>query len=78
MGFAPQRGMGYGLLQTYELWVQILCELTWWTQKTMGYRSLWVIRSMGYEGVDCITLAQNVVLFYICNTMCLHDPYRNN
>ena len=71
MGFAPQRGMGYGLLRTYGLWVQILCEPTWWTQKTMGYGSLWVIRSMGYEDVDCI----NLILILMINDrlMIYHD-----
>ena len=45
--------MGYGLLQTYGLWGQNFHPLTWWTEKGMGYESLWVITGMGYEGFDC-------------------------
>jgi hypothetical protein len=53
MGFSSKKGMGYKLLQTYGLWGQIFCPPTWWTKKSMGYVSLWVITGMGYE-YDCI------------------------
>jgi len=53
-GFCPPRGMGYGLLLTYGLWYAIPCEPSWWMDFSMGYKGLWVIRSMGYERFDCI------------------------
>lgn len=46
--------MGYGLLQTYGLWYAIPREPSWWMDFAMGYKGLWVIRSMGYERFDCI------------------------
>jgi len=52
-GFYLQRGMGYGLLRTYGLWYAIPCEPSWWTAQAMGYKGLWVIRGMGYEGFNC-------------------------
>jgi hypothetical protein len=52
-GFCLQRGMGYGLLQTYGLWYVISCKPSWWTAQAMGYKGLWVMRGMGYEGFDC-------------------------
>jgi hypothetical protein len=53
-GFCLRRGMGYGLLRTYGLWYVIPCEPSWWTAQAMGYKGLWVMRGMGYEGFDCI------------------------
>ena len=52
-GILPGRGMGYGLLRTYGLWGEIPRPPRWWTQKCMGFRRLWVMASMGYEGADC-------------------------
>ena len=45
MGFSPKKGMGYG--------GQIVRPPTWWTEKSMGYESLWVIWGMSYQGFDC-------------------------
>ena len=57
-GFCLQRGMGYGLLRTYGLWCENPCPPSWWTRKAMGYKGLWVIRGMSYEGFDCIYLTK--------------------
>ncbi len=46
--------MGYWVWESYGLWVEIPCEPTWWIQGPMGYEGLWVMRAMGYKGVDCI------------------------
>jgi hypothetical protein len=54
-GFCLPRGMGYGLLQTYGLWYAIPCEPSWWMDFAMGYKGLWVIKSMGYKRFDCNT-----------------------
>jgi hypothetical protein len=48
--------MGYGLLRLYGLWYVFPCEPTRWTKKVMGYKGVWVIWTMGYEGVDCIPI----------------------
>ncbi len=52
-GFCMQKAMGYGLLRTYGLWYAISRLPSWWTGQAMGYKGLWVIRGMGYEGFDC-------------------------
>jgi hypothetical protein len=52
-GVFCQKGMGYGVLRTYGLWVANPREPSWWTRKVMGFGSLWVIKGMGYEGFDC-------------------------
>ena len=52
--FCAEMGMTYELSRLYELWYEYLCKPTWWTQKGMRYKGVWVIRAMGYEGVDCI------------------------
>ena len=53
-GFCPPRGMGYGLSRTYGIWCANPRPPTWWTQNAMGFQGLWVIRSMGYEGFNCM------------------------
>ena len=40
-GVFAQRGMDYGL------WYPFFREPTWWTEKGMGYKGVWVIRAMG-------------------------------
>jgi len=48
--------MGYWLLMTYGLlWYANPRPPRWWTKKCMGFRGLWVIKVMGYEGVNCMT-----------------------
>ena len=42
----------YGLCVMRESWV-MACKRTWETQKAMGYKGVWVIWGMCYEGVDC-------------------------
>ena len=59
-------GMTYELSRLYELWYEFLCKLTWWTQKGMRYKGVWVIRAMGYEGVNC-TYFQNP---HFCQSFC--------
>ena len=46
-GVFAQRGMDYGLLQFYGLWYPFFREPTWWTEKGMGYKGVWVISAMG-------------------------------
>jgi hypothetical protein len=46
-GFFCQRDMGYGVLRLYGLWSAFPCEPTWWTEKPMGFKGLWVITAMG-------------------------------
>jgi hypothetical protein len=48
--------MGYWLLRTYGLWYANPRPPSWWTKKYMGFRGLWVIKVMGYEGVNCISI----------------------
>jgi hypothetical protein len=52
-GFCLWNGMGYGLLRTYGLWYVIPCEPSRWMAQAMGYKGLWVMRGMDYEGFDC-------------------------
>ena len=47
MGFFPQNGMGYGVLQVYGFMVRNSCEPTRWTEIAMGFRRLWVFTGMG-------------------------------
>jgi len=48
--------MGYGLLLTYGVFRENPGPPSWWTEKCMGYRRLWVIKSMGYGRFDCTPL----------------------
>ena len=75
-GFYLQRGMGYGLLQTYGLWYAIPCEPSWWTAQAMGYKGLWVIGGMCYEGFDCTSLNLKVshVVFDTLDSEVQHLP----
>jgi hypothetical protein len=53
MGYhCPKR---YGLWSIRELWVMLRISRipTWEMENPMGYKGVWVIRAMGYEGVDC-------------------------
>ena len=50
--------MGYGLLLTYGVSRENPCPPSWWTEKCMGYRRLWVIKSMGYGRFDCSGLSE--------------------
>ena len=55
----------YGLYLPKKVWIieyqRVMGMLkfsripTWEMENPMGYRGVWVIRSMGYEGVDCLT-----------------------
>ena len=54
--------MGYWLLRTYGLWCANPRPPSWWTKKYMGFRGLWVIKVMGYEGVNCTYLLLCVAL----------------
>jgi len=54
-GFCLKRGMSYGLLRTYEFFHRNTRPPSWWTRKSMGYKGLWVIRGMRYEGFDCMS-----------------------
>ena len=45
--------MGYGVSWFYGLWVRNPRLPSWWTKKVMGYKGLWLIPPMGYEGFDC-------------------------
>ena len=54
--------MGYGLLRLYGLWYAFPCEPTWWTEKAMGYKGVWGIWDMGYEGVDCILIIRYITI----------------
>ena len=47
MVFFNEKAMGYGVLESYGLWVENPCEPTRWIEKAMGYWGLWVIRDMG-------------------------------
>jgi hypothetical protein len=45
--------MGYGVLQTYGLWVANPRLPSWWTDFAMEYWGLWVVTCMGYEKFYC-------------------------
>lgn len=49
----PQNCMGYGVLESYGLWVGLTCIPTGETKNCMGYGRLWVIRVMGYKSFNC-------------------------
>ena len=51
--------MGYGLLRTYGLWDVIFRKPTWWIKFPMGFKGLWVITDMSFEGAD--------YMFFACN-----------
>jgi len=55
--------MGYWLLRTYGLWYANPRPPSWWTKKYMGFRGLWVIKVMGYEGVDCIHMQELLTIW---------------
>jgi hypothetical protein len=65
--------MGYWLLRTYGLWYANPRPPSWWTEKYMGFRGLWVIKVMGYEGVNC-TYLQSFVMScgYWLNTVAIN------
>jgi len=45
-GFYVMKGMGYGVSESYGLWIKIPRLLTRWIEKPMGYKRVWVIRAM--------------------------------
>ncbi len=51
----PRKGYGLWVIEVlWGLWFAFPCEPTRWTEKSMGYMGVWVMRAMAYERVDCI------------------------
>ena len=46
-GFYVMKVMGYGVSESYGLWIEIPRLPTRWIEKPMGYKRVWVIRAMG-------------------------------
>jgi len=46
-GFYVMKGMGYGVSESYGLWIEIPRLPTRWIEKRMGYKRVWVIRAIG-------------------------------
>ena len=70
--------MGYGLLLTYGVSRENPCPPSWWTEKCMGYRRLWVIKSMGYGRFDCThttSLWRNCLRQTVCSSSYLSDLF---
>ena len=53
MAFGRGRVWGMGYCWPMGFFRKNHCPPSWWTEKCMGYRRLWVIKSMGYGRFDC-------------------------
>ena len=47
-----------------ESWV-MACKRAWETQKAMGYKGVWVIWGMCYEGVGCNTTSARADYYHV-------------